>query len=426
MKIPSCKKVAELSCDFVDGALPAKKQFRVDAHLQTCAACRAAVERVREVRAMFQLSEVQPPVLRVPKLVRATVAAEKVPPIPQRERRESRLPWLASLAFHALVVALAALVSFSFDNSNSGNAMGLSFGEGQCALENGNVNPGAGGLQARFPAGRHAVNDSLNSAAVERSVRAALAYLAREQQHDGGWDAKTGCRVQDTALAVLACNRAGAHYHSAFQSADLQRGIAWLILHCHDTRDPSDPAIVALALSDALRTHDSVELRTAAQECVAKLGAADTRDPTVRGWTVLALKSAEDAGLTVPRVNFAQMAATSQLNAAALLLQRRVLEDGAAAPALALHAPDWGSTVEEKSPDFQSLDGWYFGSLSLRKSDGINWKSWNSTLARTLIPHQRQDNFLGGTWDAGPGWDANSIHCAAVGALCLGTLVDAK
>ena len=325
MKIISCAKATELTCDFVAGALSPKKQRRVAAHLAGCDTCRAAVERFRDVRDLFTLSE-PPRHAPIASVARIASAPSTVTAAPIAQRQKSSLPWLASLVFHGLMLTLAAVVSFSFSGGGSGNDMGLSDGAGIVTPEG----HGAGSnlKPARFPTARPG-EEYLNSAAIERSVRAALRYLARQQHHDGSWSAGLGSSaVHDTALAVLAATKAGRAYNSAFNSIDLAHGAAWLTLHHRESVDAADAALAALALTEFAQATDDANARNAAQECLRDFARIDTRDATARGWTILALKAAADAGLDAPQLQLAKSASPSQLTFSVDLLQYRLRSDG--------------------------------------------------------------------------------------------------
>src|SRR5581483_12525288 len=99
---------AEIISDYVDGALGAPEQAEVEAHLASCAACRALADDLRALaRAAADLRTLEPPATawrRVEKAVRAEIAAH--PPKTASSRRFGAWPWLAAAA----VLALATVV----------------------------------------------------------------------------------------------------------------------------------------------------------------------------------------------------------------------------------------------------------------------------------------------------------------------------
>jgi hypothetical protein len=69
----------------------------------------------------------------------------------------------------------------------------------------------------------------------------------------------------------------------------------------------------------------------------------------------------------------------------------------------------------------QNFYHWYYSTLALFQTGGERWKKWNEALKSTLLPNQRKDGDMNGSWDPVTGWDPTGGRCysTAMGALCL-------
>jgi hypothetical protein len=157
------------------------------------------------------------------------------------------------------------------------------------------------------------------------------------------------------------------------------------------------------------------------------------------GWQVMALASAEKAGLVIP-------VATKKKMEKFLLSCCSGSERGHAgyrpgsrpsvtmtAEALAcrgwLGMNDPGAARQATNFLGQELPGegrtnvyyWYYGTLALHRLQGEDWPRWNRAMQASLIPLQRQEGDLAGSWDPVTVWGpyGGRAFTTAMAALCL-------
>ncbi|GMV79072.1 MAG: hypothetical protein AMXMBFR7_02560 [Planctomycetota bacterium] len=195
---------------------------------------------------------------------------------------------------------------------------------------------GGGAFGQRLGGGRMrmAVRGGGNKA-TESAVDAALAWLARNQEPGGQWDAAKhgasfhGSTTGVSALALLAFLGAGHTEKVGKYKDNVKRGIEWLrsvqndkglVCMAGDRPSYSHP-IAGLALAEAAAMGRVAETRDAAQKAVnyseeIQYGEGSERlawryspkealgDTSVTGWYVMQLKSAKIAGLNVDPAAF--------------------------------------------------------------------------------------------------------------------------
>lgn len=383
---------------------------------------------------------------------------------------------------------------------------------------------GAGGGQGR--GGRRGGRQNLvvrggGSESTERAVEAGLHWLARHQSADGSWGApwKSDCvapgkcptlvnAVAVAGVAVAAFLDAGYTPRSRTAWKDpvsgstvrvgavVDKALRFLLGRqkadgSFDTSE--DDLIVEGVYPDAMATHalaeaaarcPTPEITAAARRAVGYLEAThhpgalwgvtlreDSDEVGVSGWSVLALRSAERAGLTVDReiwkdvasfcasltddegycqrnqgdaerngrrqftstaqsalarLHSGRLSATDRGKAVVLLGQRlpersgwlqHIAEDR--------RAPREGD-VSELTPrhvagtDFMSgavdLDYVFHGTVAMfaLDHDGPSWRAWNASLVKALLStqHQRNEGCLGGSW--GDGAFSTSLACLSL------------
>ena len=64
---------------------------------------------------------------------------------------------------------------------------------------------------------------------------------------------------------------------------------------------------------------------------------------------------------------------------------------------------------------------WYYGSYAMYQMGGRHWKAWNSAMKRTLLPSQRAQGHLAGSWDPVGPWGSHGgrVYSTALMVLCL-------
>jgi len=321
------------------------------------------------------------------------------------------------------------------------------------------------------------------SEGTEAAVEAGLDFFARMQFPDGHWsldrtppgvqvsEAKLGQMRSDTAatgLALLAYLGAG-YTHLGDKHRDVvRRGLDWLVR----TQDPetgelfamadgSKPAavtrfyghgIAAIALCEAYGMTQDPDLREPARKAVQyildtqhptrggwryyvdpRTGRSTESDTSVTGWMLMALKSAQMAGLDVPKEAFDKIdhwlelahfpdeegkyvynpyaldtpeqrhgrlpsrAMTAEAMLMAIYLGRgpddaRLLQG---AQYLRANLPEVGT---EKQP-LRDCYYWYYATQAMFQMQGDYWQAWNDRMRPLLRASQVQRGPLAGSWN---------------------------
>jgi hypothetical protein len=322
----------------------------------------------------------------------------------------------------------------------------------------------------------------------ERAVRAALAWLAAAQEADGHWNPKrhgagveryvlgenrggAGARADTgiTALALLAFLGAG-HTHQQGPYADnIARGLDYLRrtqgsngnlggdaelfahMYCH--------SMAAFAVSEAAAMTGDDKLLPVVRRAVAyslavqhptdggwRYRPGDRGDTSQLGWQLMALKSAELAGVDVPDVVWTRVdrylrsvergaagglaayrpegpptrAMTAESLFCRQLLTRR--RDGGLPPAATEEAR---RSLLDETPGGVSINFyyWYYATIALHRAQTLSpaaeedWDQWNEALATALVGSQDDD----GSWPAACVWGGygGRVYTTALGAMCL-------
>jgi hypothetical protein len=326
------------------------------------------------------------------------------------------------------------------------------------------------------------------SSQTEAAVQAALAWLAANQSANGGWDAsKFGAGIERevlghnrqgagaeadtgvTGLAILAFLGSGnSHQHGSYRT-EVAKALEFLRQHqrpdgslfgeaelyarmyCHSmatlaaceayalTRDERLDAMCRAAVTYSLTMQHPTDGGW-------RYRRGDTGDTSQLGWVLMALKSAQLAGIQVPDVTWTR---------AERFLRRvkRGEHGGLAAyrpdgpPSRTMTAEAWfchqllqadrGGTVnpmaiqeavkslEQELPTSanRNLYYWYYATLALHQNqqatpeDTTSWDSWNHALTTALIATQGSD----GSWEADTVWGGygGKVYTTALSALCL-------
>ncbi len=336
----------------------------------------------------------------------------------------------------------------------------------------------------------------------ERAVELSLRWLSVHQNPEGYWDADgfdANCPGNDrcvgpagrvevdeegvnrlwagrnadtgvTALAMLAFLGAG-YTHEEGQYADqIDRSISWIVrqqrddgflgggstkyeqMYCH--------AMATYALAEALSLQSDlssdVRLREPLKRAVAyivdyqnsdggwRYVKGQSSDMSIFGWQLMALKSAELAGIPTPErtktlmVQFLKDRSLGKNKGLAgyRLVQGQPLPptDSMSAEALfckqilgiARTNPACIEAVEhmlarQPRPSQHNLYYWYYGTLAMYQYGGSPWQQWNESLRDTLINEQRTRGHLAGSWDPKAPWGeyGGRIFSTALSTLCL-------
>ncbi len=302
----------------------------------------------------------------------------------------------------------------------------------------------------------------------ELAIERGLIFLAKHQQSDGRWrlqDFDTQVLIRsDTAaigLSLLAFQGAGYTHQQFKHAAVVDKALRFLVQHQKSDGDlyiPQDPAsdqnawlyshaIATLALCEAYGMTQDEALKAPAQKAVAFMLAsqdaqrggwryrpASGSDTSVTGWFTMALKSAQLAGLTVPKESldrltrfldqsrhsrdkphlfrynpFAPDSAeqrhglepTVAMTSVGLLMrlylgwQRTQPEMIAGADHLLQYPPTPGTRSKSRRDTYY----WYYATQVMFHMGGERWKQWQAQLHAILIQDQITQGEFAGSWD---------------------------
>ena len=336
--------------------------------------------------------------------------------------------------------------------------------------------------QQRFAASRMEAGRQFGlSDESEAAVRAALAWLVRNQSNDGRWDAdrleggretnvyghsRNGAGIDAdtgiTALSLLALMAAGHTHMEGAYRRNVQHGLEYLLgsqagsgslagsarlyarMYCHGmallavseayalTGDPRILPFLERGLAFSIATQDPVGGGWRYQP-------GDPGDMSQFGWQVMALASAEKAGLEIPVATKQGMErfllSCCSGSARGQAGYRPGSRPSVTMTAEALACRSWlgmdDPAAAREATMFlgQELPGtgrtnvyyWYYGTLALHRLQGEDWSSWNRAMQASLIPLQRQGGDLDGSWDPVTVWGpyGGRAYTTAMAALCL-------
>ena len=337
-------------------------------------------------------------------------------------------------------------------------------------------------LRARIVADRLKVAQQFGATPqTESAVAAALDWLAANQAADGRWDADAhgagretrtldvdrqgaGARADTglTALALLALLGNGESHLEGKHRENVQHGLEFLLASQADSGSLAGQAelyaamychgMATLALSEAYALTGDARLLPGLKKALRytidaqhahggwRYQPYDAGDMSQFGWQLMALKSAELAGIPIPAETRLRMTRflrsvsagrskglasyrpgerPSRTMTAEALTCRFFLE-AENSPAALTEAAAY--IVEEKPGEGQSnFYYWYYATLALFQRQGTDWDAWNADLKRQLLQSQRFDGERRGSWDPDPLWGGygGRVYSTAMGALCL-------
>jgi squalene-hopene cyclase-like protein len=316
----------------------------------------------------------------------------------------------------------------------------------------------------------------------EAAVRAALKWLADNQERDGRWNPdrhhggkerrvlgrdRFGAGAQaDTgisALALLAFLASGHTQEEGLYRENVQRGLEFLVrsqasdgnlggrastyafMYCH--------AMATFALSEAYGMTTDRQLEGAVRRAVMytvtaqnpttggwRYNVGDEGDTSQLGWQLMALKSADLAGIPMPA--HTRQGAIRYLKSVSSgwyggLAAYRPVEEASrpmTAEALACRhflevPPDSRMAGEASQYLLAEVPGegepnfyyWYYATLGLYQTQSEAWDHWNAALQRELLSRQRDSGDMAGSWDPDTVWGGygGRVYTTALATLCL-------
>ncbi len=292
----------------------------------------------------------------------------------------------------------------------------------------------------------------------EEAVDRALRWLADHQSADGHWDGRdfdADCgecggesefevHTAVTGLALL-CFLGADHTHTKDgpYRDHIERGIQWLVDQQRRNGDLRgfetlySHGIATIALSEALGMTGDSRLVRPVERAVRFIHRARNRDvggwrydpgqpgdTSVLGWQVMALRSAQKAGVDVPMESYQaarrwmrKVASPtrpglyayqpgrepSETMTAEGMFVQQLLGHRAEEPTMQRsadfileHLPDWDRHANTYF--------WYYATLSLFQHQGDAWQRWNKAVTRELLGHQVKNGAAAGSWSPEGEW----------------------
>ncbi|MGA2621290.1 MAG: hypothetical protein ABSF26_27005 [Thermoguttaceae bacterium] len=322
----------------------------------------------------------------------------------------------------------------------------------------------------RRRAGHHGLSLGEGGGFTEPAIELGLDFFARVQFPDGHWSldslpeglaspsAALGQMRADTAasgLVLLGYLGAGYTHQDEKHRDVVRRGVQWLVKRQKADGDlfvGGSPAtrfyshgIAAMALCEAYGMTQDPELREPAQKAIDYI--VSTQDPrrggwryepgqdsdtSVTGWQLLALKSAQMAGLTVPDETFRKIAGwldraqgpakdgryvynpwnqdtaeerggrlPSPAMTAEAMLMRMYLGQRRDNPQLLEGAEFLKANLPQVGTREQPLRNcyyWYYATQAMFEMQGEYWKTWNDQMGPLAKAGQAQDGNWKGSW----------------------------
>ena len=318
--------------------------------------------------------------------------------------------------------------------------------------------------------------------ATESAVKAALKWFAENQEADGRWNAgrhgagredlvlgrnrlSAGVRADTgmTGLALLAFLASGHTHLKGDYRENVRHGLEYLLraqgrdgdlgaqatayarMYCH--------SMAAFALSEAYGMTQDHRLRPFVQRAVNYTVAAqdpttggyrynpgDPGDTSQAGWQLMALKSAELAGVSFPvktrngLIRYLRSVSAGEHGGLASYRPQEQVTRPMTAEAMVCWqflglkrehpaCDEAGDYLMGELPGQgeANLYYWYYGTLAAYQLGGEHWEKWNEALTRTLVTSQRTKGPLAGSWDPNTVWGGygGRVYSTALATLCL-------
>ncbi len=310
----------------------------------------------------------------------------------------------------------------------------------------------------------------------EQAVEQALDWLSSTQSADGRWDIDGFKGVKEcggagdlvnedvavTGLSLLAYLGAGYTHLADAHQETVRKALDWL-LNCEkedgDIRGAGQmygQAIATAALCESYSLTGDARLLDPARRAVQFIVDAQTpeagwryeprddSDTSVTGWQILALKSAQIAGIQVPEQTIKwtenwldqvrhgaegglysykpRHAVTPVMTAEGAFCQLFMAENkrnrgqAESTAYIMQNLPAWDPKNRKVH-----LYYWYYATLALYLSGAQEFDAWNASLTKALLEGRRKSGPAAGSWDpvGHLGARGGRIYSTAAGALCL-------
>ena len=357
-----------------------------------------------------------------------------------------------------------------FGNKGQGGALDGLMGNSNAVGELGGYGPRgmplAGTFYGRSGATREkALREGGGTGPSEAAVARGLQWLARNQFPDGSWrldgnwaDKGTNNDIAGTAFGLLPMLAAGkTHKQSKDNPYDkpVEKALLFLIRK-QDKRTGNfgggmyGHGLAAIAMCEAYGMTQDPSLRRPAQMCINFIVSAQhdgggwryspgqAGDTSVTGWQVMALKSAQMAGLDVPEVTmrkaqryldfccdtanegygYVGVGSTPTMSAVGLLC-RQYLQSWGPQNIRLIKAVDNHMKPQMVNGPRRDIYFYYYATQVMHHFGGEAWKNWNPKMREFLVKSQESDNKSPnfGSWNS-----AGDSHSSSGGRLMVTSL----
>jgi len=319
----------------------------------------------------------------------------------------------------------------------SDRCIGTGHPEGKCEKDAPCSGPGgpyemalSGRAVLAFQAGGHY---DFNGNRYSENVRRAIDWMVARQRPDGG-------------LLGSKQDRARRHFYQQFM---YEHGIASFALAdacavSQALQRPKNPRY-AEALEKAVRFIDQMQHDDGGWRYTDRR--EQPSDTSVTGWSVLALKSAREAGVTLDakcvektraffearatgergRTGYLNHALHTEATTGVGMLARQFLLDQPESPYVRDAAGYLAEYAEKSWPEHRADSRrsdyylWYNCTLAMFQAGGETWKRWNEVVRDTIVGLQRHEGCPRGSWDPDGKWghEGGRIYSTALAALTL-------
>ena len=317
----------------------------------------------------------------------------------------------------------------------------------------------------------------------EAAVKAALKWLANNQKENGHWSARETGAGQEwlvagrnrqgagidadtgiTGLALLSMLASGNTHRNGTYRENVRRGLEYLLrnqasdgnlagsasgfarMYCH--------AIATFAMSEAYGMTGDRRLEQPVRRAISYTVASqhpttggwryvpgDPGDTSQLGWQLMALKSAELAGIPMPEKTkrgamvYLQSVASGQYGGLASYRPSEPATRTMSAEALVCWqflgmerthkaGNEAGDYILGELPPGKgkpNLYYWYYATLGMYQLQGTHWEQWNTALTTTLLASQKKTGAQAGSWDNDTVWGGygGRVYSTAMATLCL-------
>jgi hypothetical protein len=294
----------------------------------------------------------------------------------------------------------------------------------------------------------------------EAAITRALDWFTRHQEPDGHWSiskhgGENGRDVAATGLAMLCYMGWGAtHTKQGPHQAALSKAMQWMVKQVADNGampgNMYDQGIAVIALSEAYGLTKDEQLRPMLEKTVDYILKAqhpqtggwrytpgDPGDTSVFGWQIMALKSAELSGLTIPPAAFdkgrewlrrvgggqhgglygyTDTQSTVTMSAEGMFCLQ-LMGVGPNEPRM----QETARYLNTSLPQANNVDFyfWYYGTLALYQHQGPIWEDWNNRMRPIFLARQLQQAEHAGSWDPEGQWAKQSGRVVATALATL-------